>query len=107
MSTVFACLVVALFLAIAAVGIRVGGAVLARQQAETAADLGALAGAARILEGQVAACAAAGAVVAANHGTMTSCSVDQLDLLVVANVSAPALGGSASGRARAGPVTVI
>jgi secretion/DNA translocation related TadE-like protein len=104
-STVFACLAVGLFMAVTVIGIRLGGAMLARQQAETAADLGALAGAADILRGPGAACATAGEVVAANHGSMTSCAADGLDLLVTVEVSAPAWGSNASARARAGPVT--
>ena len=104
-STVFACLAVGLFMAVTVIGIRLGGAMLARQQAETAADLGALAGAATILRGASAACATAGDVVAANHGSMTSCAADGLDLRVAVQVPAPAWGSSASARARAGPVT--
>ncbi len=104
-STVFACLAVGLMMAVTVIGIRLGGAMLARQQAETAADLGALAGAARILQGSGAACAAAGRLVTANLGTMASCTVVGLDLLVEVHVPAPAWGGTASAHARAGPVT--
>jgi secretion/DNA translocation related TadE-like protein len=105
LSTVFACLAVGLFMAVTVIGIRLGGAMLARQQAETAADLGALAGAAAVLRGPDVACAAAGDVVAANHGSMTSCAADGLDLLVAVEVPAPAWGSRASARARAGPIT--
>ena len=104
-STVFACLSVVLMMAVTVLAIRLGGAMLARQQAETAADLGALAGAAGILSGADAACAMASAVVTANRASMTSCHADGLDLLVEVQMPAPAWGGMASAPARAGPVT--
>jgi secretion/DNA translocation related TadE-like protein len=104
-STIFGCLSVGLLLAVTIVAVRLGGAMLARQQAETAADLGALAGAAQILHGSAAACAAAGRVVTANSATMTSCTADGLDVLVEVDARAPALGGIALAHARAGPVS--
>ena len=104
-STVFACLAVGLFLAVTVLGLRLGGAMLARQQAESAADLGALAGAADILQGAGVACATAREVVEANRASITSCAADGLDLLVEVQVPVPAWGGNAAGRARAGPVT--
>lgn len=103
-STIFACLAVCLMIVVTALGIRLGGAILARQQAENAADLGALAGAAAIMSGQTAACARAGQVVSANAGSMTACAADGLDLLVQVQV-AVAWGGAATAHARAGPVT--
>ncbi len=103
-ATVFACLAVGLLMVVTAVGIRLGGSMLARQQAETAADLGALAGAAAILQGADAACGKAGEVVAANHGSVRSCTAAGFDVLVQVEVPA-AWGGRASARARAGPVT--
>jgi secretion/DNA translocation related TadE-like protein len=104
-STVFGALMVGLLIVVTGVCVRLGGAVLARQQAETAADLGALAGAAQVLRGADAACAAAGRVVAANRARLVSCVLDRLDVLVQVEVAAAAFGGSASARARAGPVT--
>jgi secretion/DNA translocation related TadE-like protein len=104
-STVFACLSVVLFMAVTVLGIRLGGAMLGRQQAEAAADLGALAGAAQILTGPGPACGIAAEVVTANRGTMTSCRADGLDLLIEVQMAAPAWGGTASAHARAGPVT--
>ncbi len=103
-ATVFVCLAVALLLAVSAVGIHLGGAVLTRQQAETAADLGALAGAARMLQGVDAACTRAGELVALNRGFMTTCRADGLDLLIEVEVPVPAWGGVATAKARAGPV---
>lgn len=104
-STVFGAMTVGLLIVVTGVCVRLGGAMLARQQAETAADLGALAGAAEVLRGRDVACANAGSVVAANRGRMVSCVLDGLDVLVQAEVPVPAFGGTASGRARAGPVT--
>jgi len=104
-ATVFTALAVGLLLLVTGIGIRLGGAVLARQQAEIAADLGALAGAARMLQGPGAACVRAGQVVSANRATMTSCVAAGFDLLVQVQVPVPAWGGSAASRARAGPMT--
>ena len=104
-STVFGALMIGLLIVVTGVCLRLGGATLARQQAETAADLGALAGAADALRGSDVACSAAARVVAANHGRLTSCLLDGLDVLVQAEVPVPAFGGAASGRARAGPVS--
>lgn len=104
-STVFGAMMVGLLIVVTGVCVRLGGAMLARQQAETAADLGALAGAGDVLRGRDAACSSADRVVAANRGRLISCELDGLDVLVQAEVSVPAFGGTASGRARAGPVT--
>lgn len=104
-STIFGCLSVGLMIAVTGIGIRLGGAMVAREQAEAAADLGALAGAARILDGRAAACATAGALVAANRGSMTSCTDEGFDLIIEATSPVPGWGGSATAHARAGPVT--
>ena len=104
-STVFGAMMVGLLIVVTGVCIRLGGAMLARQQAETAADLGALAGAADIFRGPDAACAAAAQVVAANRAQLISCALAGFDVLVQAAVTVPAFGGTASARARAGPVT--
>lgn len=102
-STIFGCLCVGLLLVVTGIGIRLGGAMLAREQAETAADLGALAGAARMLQGTDTACGRARAMVQANRATLVSCSADGLDLLL--EVRTPTWGGSAQAHARAGPVS--
>ena len=103
--------VVASFCAVALIAttvliLHIGAATLARQHAETAADLGALAGASVALRGRDAACAAAGRVAAVNGGTIQDCSTDGADVLVQVRVVAHLgpLAGSASGRARAGPL---
>lgn len=101
----FGALTVGLLIVVTGVCLRLGGAMLARQQAETAADLGALAGAAAVLQGADAACQRARAVVEANHGRATSCVLDGPDLLVQVEVPVQVLGGSVSAGARAGPLT--
>lgn len=88
-------------------GAAVGVARLARQQAGVAADLGALAGAARAALGVTTACESARAIVTANGGRLVHCQLDGLDLLVTVEVTAtvlPGLARAATGRARAGPV---
>lgn len=102
-STIFACLSVGLFIMVTGIGIRLGGAMLSREQAETAADLGALAGAASMLQGSEEACGRAGAIVRANRATLVSCRADGLDVLVEAQT--PSWGGSARAHARAGPIS--
>ncbi|MFT3716235.1 MAG: flp pilus-assembly TadE/G-like family protein [Gordonia sp. (in: high G+C Gram-positive bacteria)] len=85
-----------------------GGAVLARHRAQSAADLSALAAAAVHVRGDAEPCAAA-RDLAAEQGTsaeVTSCRTDGQDVLV--EVTVPVLlgrwgPGRAIGRARAGP----
>ena len=88
----------------------VGSARIARHQAEVAADLGALAGAARAIEGAESACAWARRFVVANRGRMTSCELEGLEIVVHTDVTAtplPGLTGHAQAAARAGPVYAI
>lgn len=89
-------------------GAAVGAARVGRHAARTAADLGALAGAVRAIEGRDAACARAARLVAANGGRITSCRLDGLDLIVEVEVTVtplPGLARSATAAARAGPIT--
>lgn len=87
-------------------GALLGAALVARHQAQTAADLGALAGAGHAVAGEPTACARAAALVAANGARLTDCRLDGLDLVVTVAVSAPAVGAGrvATATARAGPV---
>lgn len=87
-------------------GVWLGAATAARQQAQAAADAGALAAAGQAWKGTVGACAQAGRLVAANHGRLVSCALDGLDALVTAEVTTPVVSrfGAAQARARAGPV---
>jgi secretion/DNA translocation related TadE-like protein len=92
---------VGLMLALAGLGIAVRAMeVVAEAQARSAADLGALAGAARAALGAEQACERAGGIVTANEATMTSCHLEGLEITITATVR----GRWAT--ARAGPVRV-
>ncbi|BCB81094.1 hypothetical protein GCM10022251_66930 [Phytohabitans flavus] len=94
-------------LALSAAGAAVGAARVARHEARAAADLGALAGAMRILEGPDTACARAGELVSRNGGRLAACTVDGLDLIVAVEVDVTPLVGltrTARAAARAGPI---
>jgi len=95
-------LVVLLSLAVAGVG----AAVVARHRAQAAADLGALAGAAHAIEGEEIACRHAATIVVANRGRLVACWLEDLDVLVTAEVRPSgyaATAGPARASARAGP----
>lgn len=81
------------------------GVVVASQQARLAADLGALAGAARLQQAESAevACATASRVVRANHARLHGCTVWGMELEVVVAVSPRTWPAAAVARARAGP----
>jgi secretion/DNA translocation related TadE-like protein len=81
----------------------VGAALVARNRAQVAADLGALAGAALVLQGQSVACARAGELVVANGGRLAGCRADGMDLIVTVEVVATGIGTARAG-ARAGPL---
>jgi secretion/DNA translocation related TadE-like protein len=108
-ATVYACLGVVVLLVLVGFAARLGAAVLARQRAEIGADLAALAGAARVLQGPDLACAAAVRVAVANAVAMESCVVRGTDVLVTVEAAAGTgpLAAVAAGRARAGPVLPI
>ena len=104
-ATVYACLGCVLLLIVTGLAAQLGAASLGRQRAESAADLAALAGAARVLRGPDQACATAMNVATANGVTLQSCSVVGADVLVIVNaeIRAGPLSGTATARARAGP----
>lgn len=108
-ATVYACLGIVVLLAVTGLGLHLGAAGLARQRAETGADLAALAGASKVLQGPDVVCAAVVRVAVANGVDVQSCSVVGTDVLVqvVAEAGSGPFAGTASGRARAGPVEVI
>ncbi len=94
---VLGCLAV---LAVLAAGwLAVGRAALARQRAETAADLASLAGAGAVQRGADG-CTAAAGVAARNGASLISCRRTGDDLVVMVRVRAPV---PASAQARAGP----
>ena len=108
-ATVYACLGLVILLVVTGFATQLGAAALARQRAETGADLAALAGAEKVLRGPDVVCAAAAAVAVANGVDPASCTVEGTDVLVMVNARAGAgpFAGSATGRARAGPVAVV
>ncbi|BBZ64745.1 hypothetical protein MINS_01740 [Mycolicibacterium insubricum] len=106
MATVLAAVMIVALLCVAVLITTLGSAVAARHRAQTAADLGALAGAEALPAGPVIACQRAVAAVAANGASVTDCRVENLD--VVLGVQTPvglAVGNLTTARAsaRAGP----
>jgi secretion/DNA translocation related TadE-like protein len=88
-------------------GVAVGAARVGRHRAQAAADLGALAGAARAIEGTGPACERAARFVAVNGGRATSCEVSGLEIVVRTEVTVtplPGLTRHAAAAARAGPI---
>jgi secretion/DNA translocation related TadE-like protein len=109
-ATIFLLGVGSVLVAAGVAGAAVGSARIGRHQAQIAADLGALAGAAHAIEGEEAACAQAARFAAANHGRLTSCHLDGLDIVLRTDVALTPLRGvtrHAQASARAGPVYVI
>lgn len=100
--------VVAAVLVLVMAGVSVADAVSSRGQAQSAADLGALAGAAALRDTPAApgeACRIAQEIVEANHAVVTGCQVQGSDVRVTAEAPLSVLPGlTASARARAGPV---
>ncbi|WP_092381209.1 Rv3654c family TadE-like protein [Micromonospora phaseoli] len=96
-----------LFVVAGLFGAGVGAARVARQQARVAADFGALAGTARALADEPAACARAAELVAANGAQLVWCRLDGLDVLVTAEVIVdplPGMARTARATSRAGPL---
>jgi secretion/DNA translocation related TadE-like protein len=90
-------------------GSAVGIATVAHHRARNAADLGALAGAARVVEGRDAACQSAADIASANRARLVSCAVDGWEIVVTVEVAAHPLPGmtrTVAASARAGPVGV-
>ncbi len=83
-----------------------GAATVARHQAQTAADFGALAAAARAELEPDAACDAARQIVVANGAAMQQCRISGRDIIVTVTMpvtDAPPGVGPATATARAGP----
>jgi secretion/DNA translocation related TadE-like protein len=94
---------VAVLLSITGAGAYLGSVVVARHRAQAAADLAALAGAARLPQGAAAACARATVVGREMRVDDVRCAVDDLDVVVSVEVRV-AFAGAARAAARAGPV---
>jgi secretion/DNA translocation related TadE-like protein len=99
---VLAAAMLAVLLCVTGAGAYVGSVVVARHRAQAAADLAALAAAARLPSGAAAACERATAVARAMRVGDTRCGVDGLDVVVTVEV-AVAFTGAARAAARAGP----
>ena len=105
--TIFVLALGLLLVAAGVAGSAVGAARVGRHEARTAADLGALAGAVRVVDGPPAACARAALLVAANDAVLTSCDVHYLEIVIYVEVVVtplPGLTRHARAGARAGPV---
>jgi secretion/DNA translocation related TadE-like protein len=104
-ATVVAAAMVAVLLSVTGGWACLGAAVVARHRAQAAADLAALAAAARVPAGAETACAQAGAVARAMRADPAGCAVDDLDVVVTVEVGlAVGRWGTARAAARAGPV---
>lgn len=89
---------------VALVGVRVGSAVVARHRAQGAADLAALAAAARLPSGPAAACQVALEIARAMGAELADCTVAELDVVIAVVVAAGGpIGAPARASARAGP----
>ncbi|GIF05299.1 Rv3654c family TadE-like protein [Actinoplanes siamensis] len=99
-------LAVGLFLVAAGMaGAMVVAARVTRHSARTAADLAALAGAGRAVEGPGVACAVAARYAAANRARLTSCEVSGLEVVVRTEVPVRSVPMVTTAAARAGPAT--
>jgi secretion/DNA translocation related TadE-like protein len=103
-ATVWAAGAITVLVSMAVFGLHLGEAIIVRHQAESAADLAALAGAAQVLAGEQYACAQAGRVTDRMRVQLVSCHTQGWDVLVdVATQPGGWLGslGAATGPARA------
>ncbi len=97
----------AVLVSVTAGGSYLGAAVIARHRAQGAADLAALAAAARLPEGTAAACAHAREVSDPMGAIIVRCEVVDLDVVIAADIAiTPGRFGRTSARAlaRAGPI---
>ncbi len=95
---------VAVLLAVTGGAGYLGAAVVARHQAQAAADLSALAAAARMPAGPASACHQAEAVAVVMRTHIADCAIDDLDVVVTVDVAMPvSRWGNARAAARAGP----
>ena len=104
-ASVFAAFAMLALLSLTVLGVQVGGAVVARHGAQSAADLAALAAAAALSQGEDA-CTAARHVVSGNGARLAECTVEGSTVVVRAAVTLPVPGlpgpGGAGAVARGG-----
>jgi secretion/DNA translocation related TadE-like protein len=106
LGTVFVLAIMAILLTVLGGTLALGQTLIARHRAASAADLAALAGADRALEGSATACAAAAAIAAEHAARLVECRLAADVVEVTAAVPLPAALralGPATARARAGP----
>jgi secretion/DNA translocation related TadE-like protein len=96
-ATLIAAAMMAVLMAFTVGGFHIGSAVVARHRAQAAADLAALAAAARLPEGVGRACGQATMIATMMSAGVAECSVDGLDVVIGVAV------GKARAAARAGP----
>ena len=96
-ATLVAVAMMAVLMAVTVGGFYVGSAVISRHRAQAAADLAALAAAARLPAGGDSACGQAAAIAKAMGVSVADCTVDELDVVVAVTA------GRARAAARAGP----
>ena len=97
----------AVLLAVTVGVVQLGSAVIARHQAQAAADMAALAAAGVMPAGLTAACDKAAAVARAMSTAVTGCTADALDVVVTVDAHMPLAAwdiGAARAVARAGPI---
>lgn len=103
-ATIWAVSAIAGLMSVTVFGLYLGAALVARHQAESAADLAALAGAGSAVFGESYACAQARRVTDRMGVHLTSCQTRGPDVLVVATATANLTTlTSATAHARAGP----
>lgn len=104
-ATIWTAMAAATLTGVALLALWLGAAVIARHQAESAADLGALAAASHASEGPTPACERARWVADRMGVTLLTCRWQQLDALVEVEARGPAFAGlpRPSAHARAGP----
>ncbi|MGI5503503.1 Rv3654c family TadE-like protein [Lentzea sp. CA-135723] len=90
-----------LLIIVVVAGAQVGSAVVARHRVTGAADLAALAAAARLADGAESACEQAKRAALENRSELTSCTVSGEEVVVEASAITPF--GPVNARARAGP----
>ncbi len=109
LGAIFVLTVVAILLAVLGGVLALGQILIARHRAASAADLAALAGADRALEGPTVACAVAASIAAEHAVQLVECRLAGDVVDVTTAVSLPAglrAIGPATARARAGPADV-
>lgn len=108
-ATVLAAAAVGVLVCLLGLGLQIGAATLARHRAESAADLAALGGAREAVRGADVACARAREIAEGNGSRLVDCVVEGWSVRVITARTCgclPSVSGAATGRARAGPVTV-